>query len=170
MPNDQRCDACNKEGLNSHTLSLHLQGKKHTEMIGMSTPLVEVIADQECKICALSGLTDKSLVAHLGSERHVEIVGINVISDDRVYPADLQAAIDGYDLDPRNRAKMVRAAFAVRDWPDESHPGSVRDFMEENGIPFFHLPPHVTWADGKNYSNAASREIMKTGAFYPNKE
>ena len=170
MPNDQGCAPCKREGLNAHTLKLHIAGKKHREMVGMEAPLVEEAHDQECQICDLSGLTANTLVIHEATERHAESLLINVPVDERVYPEDLQAAIDGYELDPRDRAKMIRGAFAARDWPDDSHPGSVKDFMVENHIPFFYLPPHVTWADGKNYSNAAAKQIMKTGAFNPDKE
>ena len=171
MANDLRCEDCNKDGLNSHTLNIHLSGKKHAEVVGMAAPMVAEKNDQECQVCGLTGLNTVTLAIHVESERHIEAMGMAPEDvEDRVYPADLQDAVDGYEIDPRDRAKMVRGAFAERGWPDESHPGTVRDFLEENRIPFFVLPDHVTWAEGKNYSNAASKEILRTGAFNPDKE
>ncbi len=171
MANNLRCNECNRDGLNSHTLNVHMNGKKHAEVVGMAAPMVEDNNDLGCLVCELTGLNTNTLTIHEASDAHKELVGMSPEdNEDRVYPEDLQVAIDGYDIDPRERAKMVRGAFSARDWPNEAHPGTVRDFLEENHIPFFDLPPHVTWADGKNYSNAASREIMRTGAFNPDKE
>ena len=171
MANNLRCNECNRDGLNSHTLGVHLGGKAHAEVVGMAPVMVAEKNDQECLVCELTGLNTSTLAIHLDSESHETLVGMSPEdAENRVYPADLQEAIDGYDIDPRERAKIVRRAFSARDWPNEAHPGTVRDFLVDNHIPFFHLPSHVTWADGKNYSNAASREIMRTGAFNPDKE
>lgn len=48
---------------------------------------------------------------------------------------DLQAVVTATKDSPELRAKMARAAFAARGWPNEKHPGTVRDFLTENGIP-----------------------------------
>ncbi len=171
MANNLRCNDCNREGLNAHTLKVHQEGRKHAEVVGMAPVMVAEKNDQECLVCELTGLNTATLAIHIESEGHTDLLAMSPEDvENRVYPADLQEAIDGYSMDPRDRAKMVRRSFAARDWPNEAHPGSVRDFLIENNIPFFYLPSHVTWADGKNYSNAAAREIMRTGAFNPDKE
>ena len=47
---------------------------------------------------------------------------------------DLKAAVVSKDS-PQVRAKMVRWAFSARDWPNEEHQGTVRDFLVEHEIP-----------------------------------
>jgi hypothetical protein len=49
--------------------------------------------------------------------------------------ADLQAIVDSSTETPQMRAKMTRYAFAARGWPNADHPGSVRDFLVEHGVP-----------------------------------
>jgi hypothetical protein len=50
-------------------------------------------------------------------------------------PADLLSAVEAPALTPQQRAKIVRVGFAARGWPDTEHPGTVRDFLEEHGVP-----------------------------------
>jgi hypothetical protein len=45
--------------------------------------------------------------------------------------------------DPRSVAKMVRSVFNRLDWPDDSHPGSVADWLKEHNIPILTTPPHI---------------------------
>ena len=52
-----------------------------------------------------------------------------------VLDADLQAIVDEKRQSPQVRAKMARYAFGARGWPNEEHPGTVRDFLEEHGVP-----------------------------------
>ena len=49
--------------------------------------------------------------------------------------ADLQAIVDATRQSPQVRAKMARYAFSARGWPNEEHPGTVRDFLAEHGVP-----------------------------------
>ena len=39
--------------------------------------------------------------------------------------------------DPINKAKAARGAFGARGWPNSEHPGTVRDFLEEQSISYF---------------------------------
>ena len=39
--------------------------------------------------------------------------------------------------DPINKAKATRGAFSARGWPNSAHPGTVRDFLDEQSIPYF---------------------------------
>ena len=52
-----------------------------------------------------------------------------------VLGADLQAAIDLVDETPQSRAKIVRAAFGARGWPNKEYPGTVLDFLNDHNIP-----------------------------------
>ena len=48
---------------------------------------------------------------------------------------DLQAIVEEKKASPQQRAKMARFAFSYRGWPNEEHPGTVRDFLVEHGVP-----------------------------------
>ena len=48
---------------------------------------------------------------------------------------ELQVAIGNSEQTPQERAKKIRHVFAGREWPDEEHKGTVRDFMIEHNIP-----------------------------------
>lgn len=50
-------------------------------------------------------------------------------------PAPLQAVVDSVKASPQDRAKQVRHYFAAMGWPDDEHPGTVRDFLLEYNIP-----------------------------------
>ena len=76
-------------------------------------------------------------------------------------PADLQAAIDDDKATPHMRAKMVRAAFAARNWPNQEHPGTVRDFLEEHSIPIIDVPRGLSGSDSTVYTNRAISELRK---------
>jgi len=52
-----------------------------------------------------------------------------------VFDPDLQTPIDAVNETPQFRAQMVRRAFGTRGWPNEEHPGTVRDFLIEYKIP-----------------------------------
>lgn len=52
-----------------------------------------------------------------------------------VLPLDLQRPVDAIRETPRVRARWVRRAFAARGWPNQEHPGTVRDFLEKHSIP-----------------------------------
>lgn len=49
--------------------------------------------------------------------------------------ADLRSPVEATNDTPQDRAKAVRGAFAARGWPNEEHPGTVRDFLVEWNIP-----------------------------------
>ena len=48
---------------------------------------------------------------------------------------DLKAPVVAIGATPQDRAKMVRAAFGARGWPNSEHPGTVREFLMKYGIP-----------------------------------
>ena len=57
------------------------------------------------------------------------------VSNSHLLDSDLQAIVDEKRQSPQVRAKMARYAFGARGWPNEEHPGTVRDFLEEHGVP-----------------------------------
>lgn len=83
--------------------------------------------------------------AHLASGKHkawmdakVTVIPPLVVIEEVSKPSldkDLQAIVDAVDKTPQQRAKSVRLAFGARGWPDEGHPGTVRDFMNQYKIP-----------------------------------
>ena len=73
---------------------------------------------------------DGQLAPHTNSgelSRSVEV------SPDPALDADLQSILDLED--PTSAAKQCRLVFASRGWPNAEHPGSVRDFLLEHGVP-----------------------------------
>lgn len=72
----------------------------------------------------------QALVARLAAGKKAKVAE----TKPEVLPADLQAIIDAIGFTPQDRAKMARHAFGSRGWPNEEHPGTVRDFLIENNI------------------------------------
>ncbi len=108
MANDQVCSPCGKDSLNDYTMDLHVNSDAHKKT-----------------------MTEKGYVLETSHDSMVEVV-----APEYVMPSDLQRIIDDNNLNPTQRVKMVRAAFAVREWPNGSHPGSVKDFLDEYKIPY----------------------------------
>lgn len=49
--------------------------------------------------------------------------------------ADLRTIVDEVKSTPQMRAKMTRTAFSARGWPNDEHPGTVKDFLIQFNIP-----------------------------------
>ena len=74
---------------------------------------------------------------------HTELAPLTEIFQPRLedLDSDLRSPVESKRDTPQNRAKAVRAAFSARGWPDAEHPGTVREFLEEWGIPLVeHVP------------------------------
>jgi len=71
---------------------------------------------------------------------------------------DLQTIID-CDEGPVMKAKMTRAAFAARDWPNPDHPGTVQDFLKEHLIPYYDFPKGGNMAERKQNVTAWEKEM-----------
>ena len=91
---------------------------------------------------------------HMAGDAHREIARAQRVEEQTSYRTvmiekaekaglspDLKATVLGFDLSHKERARIVRAAFAARGWPNDSHPGKVLDFLKEWDIPFT-LTPH----------------------------
>jgi hypothetical protein len=82
-----------------------------------------------------------------------------VISLNGALDPDLQAIVDSADR-PILRAKMTRAAFGARNWPNPSHPGTVVDFLKEHGIPFLNTADGASATDQKLIQANWEKEVI----------
>jgi len=83
------------------------------------------------------------------------------MSELEILPADLQAAVDEVRSTPQMRAKMVRAAFAARGWPNASHPGTVRDFLIEHKIPIIDVPRGFDSGEAAAWTQKRLQDLRK---------
>lgn len=100
-------------------------------------------------VCGQGHLTEYQLNEHPKTKAHREnmqgqgAVQLEVNGPWELMPADLQTAIDTCPIDPLMAAKMVRKSFTNRHWPNRTHPGSVREFMEEYKMAIFDASPNI---------------------------
>ena len=66
-------------------------------------------------------------------------------------------------LDPRDVAKMVRSVFNRMDWPDDSHPGTVVDFLEDHNIPILNVPRGLDPDDARKYTASELARFKSQG-------
>ena len=98
-----------------------------------------------------------ALVGHKTSKAHKEWEATQAHEGETVsQPMDetLVAAISSAKRGsgPRDVAKMVRSVFNRMDWPDDSHPGTVVDFLEDNNIPILNVPRGLDPDDARSYT------------------
>jgi len=97
-----------------------------------------------------------ALVGHKTSKAHKEWEATQIHEGETVsQPMDetLVAAISSAKrgADPRDVAKMVRSVFNRMDWPDDSHPGTVVDFLQDHNIPILNVPRGLDPDDARKY-------------------
>jgi len=99
--------------------------------------------------CGQGNLNVGQLKNHPRTDTHKENmkvkgwVQLEVNGEWEEMPGDFATAIETAKLDPLMAAKMVRRGFTSRHWPNQKHPGSVCDFMEEHNIPIFNFPTNT---------------------------
>ncbi len=135
---------CGREGLNNGTLKMHQRGKKCQEARGISLLVGDSMEDSAPYIPGEGG-------SCLVKELYVKI--------DPGLDADLQSILDDIDGDPRLRAKATRFAFSARNWPNNQHPGNVRDFLKEHKIPIIDTPRHTAAFEVSQYMQKRVEEI-----------
>jgi len=131
------------------------------------TVVEEVEPAPVCK-CGEEGLDTYHLRHHHSTTVHKDnmaaknLVQLEVNGEWTTMDPDFQAAIDTCKFDPLMAAKMVRRAFTVRHWPNRVHPGSMREFMEENGMAIFDAPPNInlTQSEIDNIRNQQIEEYI----------
>ena len=85
---------------------------------------------------------------HTTSDAHIQMNAIETRKQREGQENDTSATVAASDLSPdlksialafgdspQDRAKALRGAFSARGWPNGEHPGSVRDFLNQWGIP-----------------------------------
>ena len=98
--------------------------------------------------CGKADLSSAQMTMHNRSKAHQEWeashsgegVVVEAVAEDRELEGILAAARNGGDV--RHIAKMARSTFAARDWPNEEHPETIRDWLESHNIPIIDVPNH----------------------------
>ena len=98
--------------------------------------------------CGRTGLNASQMVMHNRSKQHqawttdpvpvAEPVAKPVAVLDPQYKEILDIASKGES--PFYIAKLVRGLFKARSWPNDEHPGTVRDWLTEHNIPIIDVP------------------------------
>ena len=109
-----------------------------------------------------------ALVGHKTSKAHKEWEATQIHEGETVsQPMDetLVAAISSAKrgLDPRDVAKMVRSVFNRMDWPDDSHPGTVVDFLQDHNIPILNVPRGLDPDDARKYTASELARFKSQG-------
>ena len=143
MANDQVCDLCGREGLNSATIVRHRNSAKCLERAAMLEPetVAEVMSPpyDEKTSCSVPGKTPTAYDAEEKFEENDPIVDI---------------LSSGYNH-PVQCAKELRKLFQANDWPNRHQPRSVRSFLEEWEIPIFDVP------NGNMTTEAQGRQMRR---------
>ena len=109
-----------------------------------------------------------ALVGHKTSKAHKEWEATQAHEGETVsQPMDetLVAAISSAKrgADPRDVAKMVRSVFNRMDWPDDSHPGTVVDFLQDHNIPILNVPRGLDPDDARKYTASELSRFKSQG-------
>lgn len=91
-----------------------------------------------CQVCGTGPYTNMAW-HEKGAEHQANLQRKSEEAEVLKLDPDLQAILDAVNKTPQERGQMVRRAFSKRDWPNEEHPGTVRDFMEDYNIPVIYL-------------------------------
>jgi hypothetical protein len=116
--------------------------------------------------CGKTALSSAQMTMHSRSKAHrdwVEANGEDVaeVVVDRDFEGILAAARQGEDV--RHIAKMARSIFAARGWPNEEHPGTVRDWLDSHNIPTIDVPTHSDPDEQRKYIADATERIRIAG-------
>ena len=74
---------------------------------------------------------------------------------------DEQAILDAYHDGPVMQAKMTRALFSARRWPNKERPGTVRDWLGGHHIPVIDTPKGFTDGEMRAYVRDRQREARE---------
>ena len=119
--------------------------------------------------CGRTGLNASQMVMHNRSKQHqawetVPVAGpvagpVAVL--DPQYKEILDIASKGES--PFHIAKLVRGLFKARSWPNDEHPGTVRDWLTEHNIPIIDVPRHQDADEQRKYVASELDRINKEG-------
>ena len=121
--------------------------------------------------CGKTDLSSAQMTMHNRSKAHQEweasqggegvVVEAVAEDEDRELEGILTAARKGEDV--RHIAKMTRAIFAARDWPNEDHPGSIQDWLESHNIPTINVPSHSDPDEQRKYISEETERLRQAG-------
>jgi hypothetical protein len=94
-------------------------------------------------------------------ENGEETEEVEVVVVDRDFEGILSAARGGEDV--RHIAKMARSIFRARGWPNEEHPGTVRDWLDLHNIPTIDVPTHSDPDEQRKYIAEETERIRLAG-------
>ena len=115
--------------------------------------------------CGRTGLSASQMVMHNRSKQHqawatVPVAGPVAVLDPQ-YKEILDIASKGES--PFHIAKLVRGLFKARSWPNDEHPGTVRDWLTEHNIPIIDVPRHQDADEQRKYVALELDRINKEG-------
>jgi hypothetical protein len=124
-----------------------------------------VVIRTDCP-CGKTNLSSAQMTMHNRSKAHTEWAEANgevveAVSEDGALEGILAAARDGGDI--RHIAKMARSIFAARGWPNEDHPGSIRDWLESHNIPIINVPSHSDPDEQRKYISEETERFRQAG-------
>ena len=64
---------------------------------------------------------------------------------------------------PMGLARMTRAVFADRKWPNEDHPGTVAAWLTSHGIPILTMPASLTADEARIWRDRELTQLEKDG-------
>ena len=120
--------------------------------------------------CGRKGLNASQMVMHNRSKQHqawtegtpIESLAAPAVAVlDPKYKEILDIASAGES--PFHIAKLVRALFKVRGWPNDEHPGTVRDWLTEHNIPIIDVPRHQDADEQRQFVASELDRIHKEG-------
>jgi hypothetical protein len=114
--------------------------------------------------CGRTDLKPGQITMHNRSKQHKawESEGTPIAEAlDLEYKPILEAATAGES--PFHVAKMVRSLFNRRDWPNEEHTGTVRDWLNEHNIPIIDVPRHYDADEQRRFVADALDHIRSEG-------
>ena len=120
--------------------------------------------------CGRKGLNASQMTMHNRSKQHqawaegapMESLAAPAVAVlDPKYKEILDIASAGES--PFHIAKLVRALFKVRGWPNDEHPGTVRDWLTEHNIPIIDVPRHQDADEQRQFVASELDRINKEG-------
>ena len=120
--------------------------------------------------CGRNGLNASQMVMHNRSKQHqawadgtlIEPLAAPAVATlDPQYKEILDIASTGES--PFHIAKLVRGLFKARGWPNDEHPGTVRDWLMEHNIPIIDVPRHQDADEQRQFVASELNRINKEG-------
>ena len=117
--------------------------------------------------CGKTDLSSGQMTMHRRSKAHqqweaaeggVETV---VTEEDPGLEGILAAARLGED--PMHLAKMTRSFFASRDWPNDEHPLTIKEWLESHNIPIINVPSHSDPDEGRKHIASEMQRLKEAG-------